>query len=206
MKRYLALLLELAHLFKYFSIKQIPREEKSLADSLAQMASDPDNVENHIDVPLELLDKPSICFEHVVWQITHGVWWGASIKRFLLTGELPANRMEARKIRMKAARYTMQLTELYKQSFSSLLFRCLAPPDADYVLCEIHEGICGNHSRELSLANKAIRVGYYWPTMLKDSMNMVRSCDKCQGNMTIQRLPAENMTRLAPHGLSHNGE
>uniref|UniRef100_A0A2N9GCP2 Integrase catalytic domain-containing protein n=1 Tax=Fagus sylvatica TaxID=28930 RepID=A0A2N9GCP2_FAGSY len=37
------------------------------------------------------------------------------------------------------------------------LARCLAPAEAEYVLKEIHEGICGNHSGARSLSKKIVR-------------------------------------------------
>ena len=58
--------------------------------------------------------------------------------------------------------------------------RCLRPDEADYVLREIHEGVYGNHSGKMSLAQKALRQGYYRPTMQKDSVELVQKCDKCQ--------------------------
>lgn len=66
MKEYLAHVLELTHRLWHFSIEQVPRDENFLTDSLAQMASDPNCVEHHVDVPLEILDKPFIHFEHEV--------------------------------------------------------------------------------------------------------------------------------------------
>ncbi|KAL0313367.1 UNVERIFIED_CONTAM: hypothetical protein Sradi_5736000 [Sesamum radiatum] len=39
---------------------------------------------------------------------------------------------------------------------------------------EIHEGSCGNHSGGRSLAGKALRQGYFWPSMQKDALDM---CD-----------------------------
>lgn len=92
---------------------------------------------------------------------TQGEWWGASINRFLLTRELLANKAEARKVRMRATRYTIQSNELYKRSFSRPLLCCLAHSEADYVLREIHEGICENHAGGCFLANKVLRTGYY---------------------------------------------
>ena len=38
--------------------------------------------------------------------------------------------------------------------------RCLDEDDADYVLREVHEGVCKNHSGARSLAHKALRQGY----------------------------------------------
>ena len=34
---------------------------------------------------------------------------------------------------------------------------------AEYVMKEIHEGICKNHSRLRSIVHKLVRAGYYWP-------------------------------------------
>ena len=35
----------------------------------------------------------------------------------------------------------------------------------EYILEEIHEGICGDHAGPRSLVSKVIRTGYFWPTM-----------------------------------------
>ena len=75
----------------------------------------------------------------------------------------------ARKLKVQAARFVMIRDVLYKRGFSYPYLRCLSPEEADYVLREVHEGICGNHSGLLSLVHKLIRVGYYWPTMQNDA-------------------------------------
>ncbi|XP_057247594.1 uncharacterized protein LOC130589952 [Beta vulgaris subsp. vulgaris] len=45
---------------------------------------------------------------------------------------------------------------------------------------EIHEGVCGNHIGGKALALKALRAGFYWPSMLSDAQGYVKRCDKCQ--------------------------
>ena len=55
----------------------------------------------------------------------------------------------------------------------------LAPDETTYVLREIHEGVCGDHSRSRSLVGKTIRAGYFGPTMQKDATELVTKCDKC---------------------------
>ena len=45
---------------------------------------------------------------------------------------------------------------------------------------EIHEGTCGNHARGQSLAFKAQRQGYYWPTMKANCIEYAQKFDKCQ--------------------------
>uniref|UniRef100_A0A2N9HZF6 Uncharacterized protein n=1 Tax=Fagus sylvatica TaxID=28930 RepID=A0A2N9HZF6_FAGSY len=69
---------------------------------------------------------------------------------------------------------------LYKRSFSLPYLRCLAPDEANYVMREIHEGICGDHSGARALQRKIVRAGYYWPSMKADACQFVQRCDKCQ--------------------------
>ena len=68
--------------------------------------------------------------------------------------------------------------------------------EADYVMREVHEGICGNHSESRALVHKLVRAGYYWPTMQKDAEAYVRACDKCQRFSNIIRQPTEELTPL----------
>ena len=65
------------------------------------------------------------------------------------------------------------------------------------MLREIHEGIYGNHAGARSLEGKALRVGYYWPTLQKDAYNIVRACDKCQHFANVQTRPKETMTPIS---------
>ena len=51
--------------------------------------------------------------------------------------------------------------------------------EANYALCEIHEGICGDYSRARSLTSKVLRTRYYWPTIHKDAFAFVQAYDKC---------------------------
>ncbi|XP_022845288.1 uncharacterized protein LOC111368282 [Olea europaea var. sylvestris] len=59
---------------------------------------------------------------------------------------------------------------LKDQSFFSPLLRCVGGKEATYILREVHEGVCGNHSRGLSLAQKILRQGYYWPILKRDAL------------------------------------
>ncbi|GJW50720.1 reverse transcriptase domain-containing protein [Tanacetum coccineum] len=45
----------------------------------------------------------------------------------------------------------------------------VGPVQADYVLREAHLGSCGAHTGPRSIAQKAARLGYYWPTMYRDA-------------------------------------
>uniref|UniRef100_A0A2N9GMR1 Uncharacterized protein n=1 Tax=Fagus sylvatica TaxID=28930 RepID=A0A2N9GMR1_FAGSY len=74
--------------------------------------------------------------------------------------------------------------------------RCLALDEAKYVMREIHEGICGNHSGARALKKKIIRAGYYRPTMQADANRFVQHCDKCQRFANLLHSPPEIVTPM----------
>jgi hypothetical protein len=61
-----------------------------------------------------------------------------------------------------------------------LLLKYISKSEVEYVLQEIHEGVCGSHAGSQMLSHKAITSGYFWHHMNEDSTRMVQSCDKCQ--------------------------
>ncbi|XP_073119612.1 uncharacterized protein [Henckelia pumila] len=71
--------------------------------------------------------------------------------------------------------------------------KCLGPDEANYVLREIYEGYCGSHLSSVALARKALLAGFFWPTMRKDSSDMVNSCYNFQRHANLQWRPAEYM-------------
>ena len=86
------------------------------------------------------------------------------IVSYLKDGKLSEGKDEARKLRVRAARYVLMDEVLYKRGFSQPYLSCLAPDEANYVLREIHERACGNHSGAKSLIHKVVRAGYCYPS------------------------------------------
>ena len=97
--------------------------------------------------------------------VLSGKSWLDPIVTYIKDGSLPSDPTEARKVKIKSSRFTILNDELYKKGFSQPYLKCLGLGDAEYVLREIHEGVCGNHSRPRSLVNQVVRAGYFWPTM-----------------------------------------
>ncbi|XP_022877052.1 uncharacterized protein LOC111395302 [Olea europaea var. sylvestris] len=114
----------------------------------------------------------------------------ASSKDSELLTVLPTDKNEAYKLRKRSAHFLFIDDILYKRSFSSPLLRCVRGEGATYILREVHESVCGNHSGGLSLAQKILRYGYYWPTLKRDAVEFVRKCDKCQRFSLVQRQPS----------------
>ena len=122
--------------------------------------------------------------------------WTTTIASYLKDGILPNEKEAARKVKVRVARFVLIKDVLYKRGFSRPDLRCLGNEKVNYVMREVHEGICGNHSRSRSLVHKHVLAGYYWPTMQVNTEGYVRACDKCQRFNNIIRKPTEELTPM----------
>ena len=122
--------------------------------------------------------------------------WMDPIWDYLLNGTLPSDPNKASKLRARSTRFSLLQGTLYKRGFSAPLLKCIGKEDGNYVLREVHEGVCGNHIGAQTLAGKTLRQGYYWPTMLKDATELVRKCKICQEHAKISHLPSEPLTSI----------
>ena len=124
--------------FEETDFVQILREENMEVDALAKEAS--------ANEAIDEFDEEN---------------WITPIISYLKDVRLPEGKDEARKLRVRSARYVLLNEVLYKRGFSQPYLRCLAPDEANYVLREVHEGACGNHLGARSLIHKVVRAGYY---------------------------------------------
>ena len=122
--------------------------------------------------------------------------WMNPIIMYLLHGDFPENKNEARNLQIKAARYALIGNHLYLKSFTGPYLRCLNLEDVRRLLEEIHEGVCGNHSGGRSLAHKALTVDYYWPYMMTEAKEYVKKCDKCHCFASLKHQPAEHLNSI----------
>ena len=126
-----------------------------------------------------------------VQQIEDRENWITSRVSYLKEGKLLEGKDKARKLRVRVARYVLMDEVQYKRGFSQPYLRCLAPDEANYVLREVYEGACGNHSGARSLIHKVIREGYYWPIVQAYAKAYVKVCDKCQRFINVPRQASE---------------
>ncbi len=134
--------------------------------------------------------------EETVNSIMDNDSWMSPIIHYFREGKLPTDKTEARKLRIRASHFQLLGGTLYKMGFSRPLLRCLTLEEANYVIREVHEGICGNHSGARALAHKLIRAGYYLPSLLNDATQYVKSYDKCQCFANVPRVPPEELTPI----------
>ena len=76
---------------------------------------------------------------------------------YLKNSELLENKIEARILRVKEARYMIYYDKLYRRGYSMPLLKCMTHSEANYIMREIHEGMCENHAGRQSLAFNAPR-------------------------------------------------
>ena len=67
------------------------------------------------------------------------------IVSFLLDGRLLQDIEEAKKIKKRAARFTILNETLYKRGFSMPYLKCIDEKEVEYILEEIYEGVCRDH-------------------------------------------------------------
>ena len=57
---------------------------------------------------------------------------------------------------------------LYKKGKDQVLLRCVNSFEANKIVEEIHEGVCGTHANRHKMARQVIKAGYYWLTLESD--------------------------------------
>ena len=193
---YLQKVRDLLKKFVLVQIKHVPRAENSRADALEKLATASQEDLGRSTV-VEYLAEPSIDpYSMVVAPVGSVPSWMDPIWDNIIDRTLPDDQKEAAKIRARSARFTNHKGSLYKRGFFTPFLKCIAGEDTEYVLREVHEGICRNHIGARALAGKVLRQGYYWPTILKDATDLVKKCRICQEHAKISRLPSEPLTLI----------
>jgi ribonuclease HI/transposase InsO family protein len=108
--------------------------------------------------------------------------WQTSYLQYLLRGELPLDKAEARRLARRAKSFILlgDEKELYHRSPLGILQQCISVAQGQELLQEIHLGACGHHAAPRTLVGNTFRQGFYWPTAVADTTRIVRSCRGCQ--------------------------
>ncbi|KAL0462246.1 UNVERIFIED_CONTAM: putative enzymatic polyprotein [Sesamum latifolium] len=168
-------------------------KENAKADSLSKLASSLEDCRTrHITIHY----LPEARTPLAVQPIIAGEDWRTPIIKWIEEGLLPENRWEAARLKTRATRFIMQKHILYKKSYTHPLLRCLSTEERIHILQEIHSGCCGAHAGTRMLANKALRAGYFWPTMKQDAIRLVSKCERCQKHSSLIHQPAEPLTTM----------
>jgi len=178
---------------------KVPREENVQADALSKMGFGTGPVIKTSTREVVIQTEPSILPKLDMMEVeerSDDPEWATDGVQYLHSGSLPEDKLLSRKVKMHSARYVLIGGLLYQRGYTEPLLKCLMNSEAEYLLKEIDEGVCMNHSGSRMLAHKAMRAGYYWPTMNKDSIRLVRQCDKCQRFARVMKKPIEKLSPI----------
>nr|KYP49822.1 Retrotransposable element Tf2 [Cajanus cajan] len=181
--------------FDEFAIQHIPREQNTRADLLSKPASTK-RPGHHRTIIQEILHSPSLDDKVVNTSDNEERGWMTGIWNYLKSGTLPEDKDEARKMRVKLAKFAIVGDELFKRGISTPLLKCLTTPQVAYVIEEIHRGICSMHSGARLMAARVLRAGYYWPTLKSDCQAYVQKCKECQQFGNTHRQPPEALHQM----------
>ncbi|GJX41954.1 reverse transcriptase domain-containing protein [Tanacetum coccineum] len=196
MIKYLSKAKEYIKCFKSFRIKNIAGNQNQKADVLRKLASVAFNYLTK-EILVKVLDVLSTERQEINTVVEEeGDNWMTPIIKCLNEGKWSKDLNEARALRMKINQYVMEEGVLFKRSYLMPLLRCVGPLQANYIIREIHMGACSMHLKPRAVVAKAIRQGYYWPTMHQDAREEIRKCDSCQIHAPVPKLPKTLMTSI----------
>ncbi|KAK0573318.1 hypothetical protein LWI29_006353 [Acer saccharum] len=163
------------------SVLRISREHNSQADALAKLASSSELKLPRTVTIFRLLES-SITEESVVHAVipeygTDGDTWMTPIMKFLQDGALPEEKSASLRVRRQSPRYLLINRVLYRRGYSLPYLRCIAPPQTDLVLQEVHGGTCVHSSllrEHISLLREHSRLLREHTSLLREHISLLR--------------------------------
>jgi ribonuclease HI len=95
-----------------------------------------------------------------------GVDWILELEAFLVGSKLPEDESEAKRIIRQALGYCVKDGDLYRRHPNDIGLKCISTHQGQELLRDIHASECGHHASASTLAAKAYRSGFYWPSAL----------------------------------------
>ncbi|XP_019178364.1 PREDICTED: uncharacterized protein LOC109173577 [Ipomoea nil] len=183
------------------TIEHVPRKENKQADALAALASTITHPAARVLVCQKWVVPPIFnedgSVDETVELPTASVYdigkddWRQSLMDYLADGKLPEDSRKRVDIKRRAPRFIYYKETLYRRSFEGVFLRCLGEEEALQAMQEAHPGVCGAHQSGPKLHFHIKRMGYYWPTMVKDCIDYARRCQACQYHANFIHQPPE---------------
>ena len=115
--------------------------------------------------------------------------WFADMANFKAAGVIPKdlNWQQRKRFFYDARHYVWDDPHLVKVGADNLFRRCVTTEEAKDILWHCHNSPCGGHYGRDKTAAKVLQLGFFWPTLFKDSHHHVLKCDQCQRMRGISR-------------------
>jgi hypothetical protein len=147
----------------------------------------------------EIIKEPSIKEpKQKIVNIVETRDWRAEIMEYLTGHYEPQDELEEKRLKQRARGYAVVDEELYNSGVTEPWLRCVTSEKGLEILKEIHSGFCGAHIGTRALARKAIKQGFYWPSINVDAKKLVQECEACQKIVNQQNLPSMLVHLIPP--------
>jgi hypothetical protein len=100
-----------------------------------------------------------------------------------------------------AKHYAVVEGDLYCRGANGILMWCITQEEGRELLIEIHGGECRSHSSSRTLVGKAFQHVFYWPTVLQDAAEMIKSYKACQFHAKQIHTIAQALQMIPPSWL-----
>jgi ribonuclease HI len=123
--------------------------------------------------------------------------WRTPFLEYFIEGILPRTGKEAARIKKLSTRYFVESGILFRKGFHGDHLRCLSLSESQTVMKEAHLGECGEHQGKKRLYQLLLTLGYYWPTMKRDTADFVKACHTCQMQANLIHTHPTNLQNMA---------
>jgi len=88
-----------------------------------------------------------------------------------------SNLAQKQKLAKKVKPFILKEGIMYRMGQDNIMRRCLTTSEAHIILKELLEGVAKGHFAADIITKKTFHVGYWWPTLFKDTHDFCRSYD-----------------------------
>ena len=124
---------------------------------------------------LHVLNDPAVIDdsfpdEHIFLLMAQNLWY-ADIVNYLTTGKMLVHfsTKEMKLLVEKSFNYSWISGFMFYSSLDQVMHRCIREDETYDILRACHDEPCGGHFVAKRTAFKILTIGYYWPTLHKDT-------------------------------------
>ncbi|KAL0405439.1 UNVERIFIED_CONTAM: hypothetical protein Slati_3857800 [Sesamum latifolium] len=117
--------------------------------------------------------------------------WRQPLVDYLKYGKLHNDSRRWTDTRRRATYFIYYKGTLYRRSFEGIFLRCLSDDEKVQAMKEPHSGVCDAHQLGPKLHFGIHKMGYYWPTIVKDCIDYAKRCQVCQFHANLIHQPPE---------------
>ncbi|GJR84372.1 hypothetical protein Tco_0155157 [Tanacetum coccineum] len=131
------------------------------------------------DILVDIIKEKSILQPLKVSYAETDDTWMTPIFSYQYHDILSLDRVDSLRIWRKAIMYSIRDDILYRKTFRGQMARCIRPKETCTIIHDIYGRMCGMQLGYRAVAEKALLMGCYWPTVNQDVEAYLKTCPEC---------------------------